>query len=428
MIEQTEPQELSIAVEEPKTVGAPTGSEGQSHAAVASGPAWPHGDATATRNRSPAEFHPLARLPEEWAALFDASGEKAYRAKQVFRWLHSRGVLDPRQMTDLSLGLRERLVSSGVSAPATVVHVHRSNDRTRKLVLEMGDQSRVECVLIPMTPSAERADADLAAISDDEDDEDGSDAQHTRVTLCLSTQHGCAMGCTFCASGRAGLKRALGAAEITSQVLLAKQHLESGEVLRNLVFMGMGEPLHHYEETARAIRLLTHSDGLNLSPRRITVSTVGLVPGIRRLGQDFQGKVGLAISLHAPDDATRDRLVPMNRRYSIGELLLALKEYPLPKRRRITIEYTLIDGVNDSIEQARALARILRPLRVKVNLIPWNPIDNSPLAASSGERVEAFREVLVQAGYSCFLRTRRGDSVSAACGQLAMKRELPVLD
>jgi 23S rRNA (adenine2503-C2)-methyltransferase len=188
--------------------------------------------------------------------------------------------------------------------------------------------------------------------------------------------------------------------------------------------MGMGEPLHHYDETARALRLLTHPDGFAISPRRITVSTVGLVPGIRRLGADFGGKVGLAISLHAPDDVTRSKIVPMNERFSVAELIQALRDYPLPKRRRITIEYTLIDGINDSIEHARALVRRLTGLRVKVNLIPMNPIEASALRAPAEHRVQRFREELARAGLSCFVRMRRGDEVSAACGQLALSSDL----
>jgi 23S rRNA (adenine2503-C2)-methyltransferase len=217
----------------------------------------------------------------------------------------------------------------------------------------------------------------------------------------------------FCATGKVGLVRGLGAAEIVAQVALARRHLADDEYLRNLVFMGMGEPLHHYEETARAIRLLTHPEGLGMGPRRITVSTVGLTPGIRRLGEDFAGKVGLAVSLHAPDDETRSRIVPMNRRYPLSELRAALASYPLPKRRRITIEYTLMEGVNDSLGHARELARVLAGLRVKVNLIPMNPVAGS-----------AFREELSRRKLSAFVRARRGDEVAAACGQLALTSDL----
>jgi len=379
-----------------------------------------------TGARSPLDIHPVARLPEEWLRVLADEGERPYRAQQVFRWIFVRGVLDPAAMTDVPAALREKLAQGGLNEPGTVVHVHRSADRTRKLVLEMAGGARIECVLIPMTkePAAEQ-DADAAAVADDEDDADVEvEGPKQRVTLCISTQFGCAMGCTFCASGQRGLVRGLGAAEIVAQVLIARRFLEPDEYLRNLVFMGMGEPLHHYEETARAIRLLTHPDGLAMSPRRITVSTVGLAPGIRRLGEEFSGKVGLAISLHAPDDATRDRIIPMNRRYPLPELLGALRSYPLPRRRRITIEYTLIDGVNDTDEHARALARALEGIRVKVNLIPMNPIASSELGAPGEARVESFRSLLAQAGLSCFVRTRRGDDVAAACGQLALSSDL----
>jgi 23S rRNA (adenine2503-C2)-methyltransferase len=262
------------------------------------------------------------------------------------------------------------------------------------------------------------------AVDDDEPDDDlDLDAKKQRVTLCVSTQFGCAMGCVFCASGQFGLGRGLGAEEVVSQVLLAERQLEPDETLTNLVFMGMGEPLHHYEQTARAIRLLTHPQGRGLSSRRLTVSTVGLPAGIRRLGEDFEGKVGLAVSLHAPDDATRDRIIPMNRRYPLAELMAALRVYPLPRRRRITIEYTLMKGVNDSTKHADDLCQLLRGLRVKVNLIPMNPIERSELTAPDDATVEEFREQLAAAGYSCFVRARRGDDVAAACGQLALREE-----
>jgi 23S rRNA (adenine2503-C2)-methyltransferase len=365
---------------------------------------------------------PVGRLPEEWREAMTALGEKPFRAEQIFRWIHERGVLDPENMTDLSKGLRERLKAEGFAPPAKISQVHAAADGTRKLVLELAHGARVECVIIPMT---DLADADAAAApEDDEDDAPPESAEKTRITLCVSTQYGCAMGCVFCASGQAGLQRGLSASEIVSQVLLSKTLLEPNEELKNLVFMGMGEPLHHYDETARAIRLLTHPLARGMSPRRITVSTVGLVPGIARLGADFGGKVGLAVSLHAPSDAVRDRIMPMNRKFPIAELIQALREYPLPQRRRITIEYTLMDGVNDSEPQARELVELLRGLRVKVNLIPMNPISASELKAPSQARVVAFQRVLAEAGLSCFVRTRRGDEVSAACGQLAIADDL----
>jgi 23S rRNA (adenine2503-C2)-methyltransferase len=324
-------------------------------------------------------------------------------------------------MSDLSKPLREKLKASGFAPPARVADKHAAADGTRKLVLELANGARVECVIIPMT---DVSDADASAAPEDDEDDDPTAPEKTRITLCVSTQYGCAMGCVFCASGQAGLQRGLTASEVVAQVLISKQHLEPHEELKNLVFMGMGEPLHHYDETARAIRLLTHPTARGMSPRRITVSTVGLVPGIARLGADFGGKVGLAVSLHAPNDIIRDRIMPMNRKYPIVELMRALREYPLPQRRRITIEYTLMDGVNDGVAEARELVQLLRGLRVKVNLIPMNPISASELKAPSGARVAAFQRVLSENGVSCFVRTRRGDEVSAACGQLAIADDL----
>lgn len=361
--------------------------------------------------RSRRGVHPVARLPEDWAAFFADRGERAFRAGQVFRWIHQRGELDPANMTDLSKSLREMLVADGLRPPYRLADVRRSVDGTRKLLLELDEGGRVECVLIPMT-------------NDDDEDDDAPDASRKKLTLCISTQLGCAMGCVFCASGQAGLIRGLTAGEIAAQVLEARRHLEPGEALTNLVYMGMGEPLHHYDETARSIRVLSHGDGAGIGLRRITVSTVGLVPGIRRLGEDFHGKVGLALSLHAPNDEIRRTIMPMNEKFGVRELIQTLHDYPLPRRRRITIEYTLIAGVNDRVEDARALSKLLRRLPVKVNLIPMNSIEASEHQAPADERVDAFRDVLVESGYSCFLRKRRGDDVAAACGQLALASQL----
>jgi 23S rRNA (adenine2503-C2)-methyltransferase len=384
-------------------------------------------DPSVTRGRAAGEMHPLARLPEEWESIFAAWGERSFHAKQVFRWIHERGVFDPALMSDLKKGLRDKLAAGGMAEPGQVAHVHKSADGTRKLLLDLDRRAKVECVLIPMTQGSLDADS---AVGNDEDDEGESplpepERPRKRVTLCISTQFGCAMGCVFCASGQSGLFRGLGAAEVVYQVIKSREFLAPDEDMRNLVFMGMGEPLHHYEETARALRLLTHPAGAGMSPRRITVSTVGLVPGIRKLGEDFSGKIGLAVSLHAPDDETRDRIMPMNRKYPIAELMAALRDYPIAPRRRITIEYTLIGGVNDSVEQADRLAKLLEPLKVKLNLIPMNPIEASELKCPDPTRVAAFRERMAAHGYSCFVRTRRGDDVSAACGQLALQTVAP---
>lgn len=386
------------------------------------------------------KLHPMARLPDEWETVIAEWGEKKFRARQVFRWIHGRGVADPELMTDLPKGMRERLKQDELRPVTTLAQVREAADGTRKLLLSLHDDRRIECVMIPMS---NRDDADASAF-DDEDATDCTDAtadwqgellvariadgerseKKERVTLCISTQHGCAMGCVFCASGRNGLGRGLGAAEIVAQVLEARRHLKPNELLTNLVFMGMGEPLHHYDETARAIRILTTDDGVGLGLRRMTVSTVGLVAGIERLGRDFAGKVGLAVSLHAPNDELRSRIVPLNTRINLDALIGALRHYPLPKRRRITIEYTLIAGLNDAPEHAHELARLLRPLRVKINLIAMNDVEGSQLRGSSNERVAQFRDSLIAEGYSCFLRTRRGDEVSAACGQLALRDDL----
>jgi 23S rRNA (adenine2503-C2)-methyltransferase len=390
--------------------------------------------------------HPVARFPEEWRESLAARGERPFRAQQIFKWIHARGVVEPEQMTDVPEALREWVRSEGVPQVAETSAVHRSTDTTRKLLLRMADGATIETVLIPANKTNEE-DADLAGADDDEDDDPGlkgssaegpvreagrgrpggTKGQGDRVTQCISTQVGCAMGCVFCASGVAGLKRHLGAHEIVAQVILGRRALDPGEELRNIVLMGMGEPLHNYEPVARALRLLTHPMGMNLSPRRITVSTSGLVPEIERLGRDFAGQIGLAVSLHAADDTTRTALMPVNRKYPLGELMAALRAYPLPKRRRIFIEYTLVAGKNDDLDEARKVSRLLRGLPVKINLIPMNPIEASTLGTPPMERVYAFQQLLIDAGYTCFVRKRRGDDVAAACGQLALLGAKPRL-
>ena len=240
------------------------------------------------------------------------------------------------------------------------------------------------------------------------------------------------MGCVFCASGVMGLKRHMSAAEIVSQVLLGRSLTTEREHLRNIVLMGMGEPLHNYENVARALVLLTHPDGLALGKRRVTLSTSGLVPQIDRLARDFEGQVQLAISLHAVTDERRSSIMPVNRKHSLADLVACLKRYPLPKRRRITIEYTLIRGVNDDLRDADALVKLLRGVPAKVNLIPMNPIAESALAAPREDGVAAFRARLFERGLSAFVRKTRGDDIAAACGQLAYhgddgrRRRLPV--
>ncbi len=387
---------------------------------------------------------PLARTPEEWAKAAVELGGRTFHGKQIFRWIHLRSVLDPHQMSDLPKSLREALAASELDKVMTITTERRALDKTRKILVTMRDGSTVETVLIPTVAAGKstlpspvtpydtdpEADADAAAAVEDEDDPDDGIPTVSRVTQCISTQVGCAMGCVFCASGVAGLKRQMGADEIIAQVIAGRARLDPDEQLRNVVLMGMGEPLHNYDAVLRALRLLTHPDGIAMSSRRVTVSTSGLVPEIGRLGADFGGNIGLAISLHAADDETRSRLMPINRKYPLAKLMEALRAYPLPKRRRITIEYTLVAGKNDTADEARKVARLLRGLSVKINLIPMNPIEASTLGPTDMGGVLAFQQVLCDAGYSCFIRRRRGDDVSAACGQLALlgaKRKVRVL-
>jgi len=375
-------------------------------------------------------------MPSEWAEEVVRLGGRAFHGKQVFKWIQARGVTDPNAMSDLPASLRTKLIEEGIGSVLSIVQERRAQDDTRKLLVGLGDGANVETVLIPRVtsgtsnglPSPLDEDADVAAAVDDEEEEgSGSSSARTDereapipVTQCISTQVGCAMGCVFCASGVAGLKRHMRAEEIVAQVLVGRSRLDPREQIRNVVFMGMGEPLHNYDATVRALRLLTHPDGIALSTRKVTVSTSGLVPEIARLGADFNGQIGLAISLHAADDETRTRLMPINKKYPLAELMKGLRAYPLPRRRRITIEYTLVAGKNDTVDEARKLAKLLVGLPVKINLIPMNPIEASTLGPPDLSGVLAFQRVLTDAGYSCFIRRRRGDDVSAACGQLVL--------
>ena len=342
-----------------------------------------------------APSHPVARLPAEWEECVRAWGEPVYRGKQIFDWIHRRGVLDPDEMSNVPKSLRERLKEEGLGWPVEIVSAHESADRTKKLLLGLADGEKVETVLIPQL------------------------GDERIVTQCISSQVGCAMGCVFCASGVAGLKRQMTDAEIVAQVLLGRRELSPGQRIRNVVFMGMGEPLHNYDAVARSLVLLTHPDGLDLSKRRVTVSTSGLVKQIDRLGKDFDGQVQLAISLHAVRDEDRSKIMPVNRKHDLRALTDALRRYPMAKRQRITIEYTLIKDVNDSVRDANGMVELLRGIPVKVNLIPMNPISASTLEAPDASHVARFQEQLTRRGLSVFVRKTRGDDVAAACGQLA---------
>ena len=363
------------------------------------GESWHGGGVKLSADKLAPPSHPIARLPEEWVEWMRANGEPTYRGKQVFDWIHRQGVLDPDEMSNLPKSVRARLKEEGLGWPLEIVSSHESADQTRKLVLAMADGERVETVLIPQ-------------LGDDR-----------VVTQCISSQVGCAMGCVFCASGVAGLKRQMSDAEIVSQVLLGRRELGPGRRVRNVVFMGMGEPLHNYDAVARALVLITHPDGLDLSKRRVTVSTSGLVKQIDRLGEDFDGQVQLAISLHSVRDEERSKIMPVNRKHGLDELTDALRRYPMSKRSRITIEYTLIEGINDSVRDANEMVELLRGIPVKVNLIPMNPISASDLRAPDTAHVSRFQDQLTRRGLSVFIRKTRGDDVAAACGQLAFHGE-----
>lgn len=337
---------------------------------------------------------------EEMERLLADHGEPAYRGRQLFHWIYGRGVATFAEMTDLPVALRARLAEWTDIGGLAPLNRSISRDGTRKYLFGCADGRAIETVLIP--------------------DED-------RLTACLSTQVGCALACAFCLTGQMGFVRHLQCGEIVDQVLALQRDLQPEERIGNLVLMGMGEPLHNYDAVVKALTILAHPLGLAFPPRRMTLSTVGLVPEIVRLGQSGLG-VNLAVSLHAATDDIRDRLVPINRRYPLKELMAALRTYPLPPRRRITFEYVLIDGVNDRPEDARALVRLLRGLQCKVNLLPLNEAPAIPFRRSSQERVETFQRVLKSAGILATIRESRGLDISAACGLLATEINQKSLD
>jgi 23S rRNA (adenine2503-C2)-methyltransferase len=339
-------------------------------------------------------LRPIGLPRQELEQAFAALGEKPFRARQVMRWMYGRGVLDPAAMTDLSGHLRDVLARQADFSLPVIDAVHESADGTTKWRLKAGAGQLIETVFIP---------------------EEG------RGTLCVSSQVGCALDCSFCATGRQGFNRNLSAAEIVGQVVLANRELglQSGRSrITNVVFMGMGEPLANFRPVVQACNVLIDDLGYQLSRRRVTVSTSGLVPQIRRLAQETNA--ALAVSLHAPTDALRNELVPINRRHPIAELLEACWDYAAATNATgITFEYVMLAGVNDSEAQARALARLLANRPAKVNLIPFNPFPGTDYRRSSPEAVQAFRQVLLDAGIMTITRRTRGDDIAAACGQLA---------
>ena len=335
------------------------------------------------------------------AAFCEQLGEKRFRATQLFRWIHQRGVADFGQMSDLAKSLREKLAGHAHVTALPVISQHESKDGTIKWLFDVGGGNAIESVFIP---------------------EDG------RGTLCISSQAGCAVGCRFCSTGHQGFSRNLTTGEIVAQLWFAehflRQHLKTDErVISNVVMMGMGEPLQNYDRLVPALRIMLDDHGYGLSRRRVTVSTSGVVPMIERLAQDCP--VALAVSLHAPTDELREHLVPLNRKYPMDELLRTCTAYLAHAPRDfITFEYCMLDGVNDQPEHAQALIALMRQhgadgLRAKFNLIPFNPFPQSGLVRSPMPRVQAFGKLLNEAGIVTTVRKTRGDDIDAACGQLA---------
>ena len=323
--------------------------------------------------------------------FFAEQGEKPFRARQVLRWIHQQGESDFAKMSDLAKGLREKLAASARIEAPLIVGDTLAEDGTRKWLLKVDGANAVEAVFIPET---------------------------NRGTLCVSSQAGCVLDCAFCSTGKQGFNRNLSSAEIIGQLWIANRLLEGDRPVSNVVMMGMGEPLLNLDHVIPALRLMLDDNAYGLSRRRVTVSTSGVIPGMDRLRDDCP--VALAVSLHAPNDALRDRLVPINRKYPLRELIAACNRY-LEKAPRdfITFEYVMLEGVNDSDAHARELVSIAARVRCKFNLIPFNPFPASAFARSDAERIRRFADVLQRAGLTVTTRKTRGDEIAAACGQLA---------
>jgi len=338
-------------------------------------------------------------------------GEPAYRAKQIWQGLYQHFYSSPEQFTNLPKSLREKLAEQVAFSPFEVKVYQDSSDRsTRKTLFELPDKNLIEAVLMRYGDPADNPQISASPT--------GRGARNRR-TLCISTQAGCAMGCVFCATGQMGFKRHLSSGEIVAQVMYyARMLKEQNEVVTNVVLMGMGEPFHNYANTMAAIDRLNDSEGYNFGARRFTISTVGLVPMIRRFA-DEKRQVNLAISLHAADDESRVSMLPINKKYKIDEVLEACRYYVAQTGRRITFEWALIDGVNDTPEVARKLAARLKDLLCHVNGIPLNPTAGYKGRATDFRRARLFKETLQQAGIPCTIRMRRGIDIQAGCGQLA---------
>lgn len=339
-----------------------------------------------------AKVNLLGFTQTELKNFFAEIGEKPFRANQLFTWIHQRGSMDFSSMTVFSEQLRDKLDSIAVLKPPSVEEVIKSPDGTLKYLIKLDSGSFVEMVRIP---------------------------EAKRVTLCISSQAGCALQCSFCATGAQGLERNLTSAEIIGQLWLANFHNQTLSRISNIVFMGMGEPLQNTHNVIKAIEVFLDQNAYGLSKRKITLSTSGIVPEIIKLSEKTD--VSLAISLHAPNNKLRDELVPINKKYPLEQLLPALKCYLKDQsaRANITVEYVMLDGINDSLEYAKQLGKLLANLKCKINLIPFNPFDGNPHKRSSDHAIQQFKDYLVAKKYITTVRTTRGDAVDGACGQLS---------
>ena len=348
-------------------------------------------DAEPLRAAEPAGRLDLAGLDlDDLERALEGEGEARFRAGQIFRWIHKRGVPSFERMTDLSRDLRAGLSENYAILEPGIEGREKSADGTEKFLLRVGSGHLIEAVFIP---------------------------ELDRSTLCISTQAGCAVKCAFCLTGRMGLVRNLSAGEIAGQVRVLARDLGLLESRFTIVLMGMGEPLNNYDATMKAIRILAEPRGMGVGPRRVTLSTVGLLPGLERLRNE-KVMPNLAVSLHATTDEMRARLVPIARAYPLERLIEACRNFPLDRRRRITFEYVLLDGVNDTPDDAKRLARLLSGIKAKVNLIPLNAAPGIPFERPSDERVDGFASILAGRGFTVSVRKSRGRDIRAACGQL----------
>jgi 23S rRNA (adenine2503-C2)-methyltransferase len=330
---------------------------------------------------------------KELEAFVQGLGHKKFHARQLYQWIWKRGVTDFAEMTNLSLELRRALEESAAVSLPDVVKRDVSEDGTQKFVLRLADGRQIESVFIPDTP---------------------------KQTFCVSTQVGCAMGCAFCLTGKMGLVRHLTAAEIAGQVRLLARTLGLLDHAFNIVLMGMGEPLHNYDATMKALRMLNEKEGLDMHPKRVTLSTVGIVPMMDKLASEPL-MPNLAVSLHAATEEQRAAIVPPSKKYTMRDVIDACKRFPLAKRRRIMFEYVMLAGVNDSPEDARRLVKVLSGVKAKVNLLPLNAAAGIPFDRPADDRVNAFAKILVDKGLMVSVRKSRGRDIRAACGQLIVE-------